>query len=1104
MMQTRPSISYQSLKEIMTRDVKRGPLRSLLGDRDHTTQINTLLDCYINENTISHGHLPIKVDHFSELNAIFAFHRFTIQFNEIMQKPLKGKSSAAAASAVEVAINTSQQKYLADAWAPFLPLFDEDFFNSLQINKIDYDHYIHYLIPFIKTIITPKDSFNLNLFLQTISRDAYYFLEVVYALMRKSNLENNHPIKSCIARIQGTTQDNQHIAHTLKLAEFFNAFKPILESDTVKRLNAQLGPMNDGKAHAQCIQWLTVMFCEVHTYFDVSNQHIYQEAMQHFLNAAARFKKDIYSELITPDFFKLDRLLKLRSLTSAIVATEQPAERCSNWLIETAFYIHFKFFNKDKHDKAFLMSANKTTPDAFYPGINWQLSSLSLEENSNPNLPPRLQSLAKNPDDFIDFLEILVNHGLTFFAAKFLGELTSSDRDAGLLFSQARHERAIQAHEDGTFQPALFGDIITSSLFVIAYGDDQDTLENILYRSKSFFSTLNQLSKIKSLLTEKLLHAVSAHHSLYDPSLQQFIECVHRFLKKEKSLNPLVLFKIIHHVFVNKHFSDIYHKIPLLDLIIRLNDHGYPLETEFHVNTLLKICGFSPEINRYLSNHSGISMLGLVTRLSPACTTLIMDELCSHFRLDNTFFASPYIEALDKFSLDFPDLLTEANIRSLFTCDLGDIRVIFNVFRALMPELQPCYTPILPHDHPNQPNTVFIRMTQHYQRISVVLPINRLYELLLRIPEHIKSPALLSTIINLALDNEAEQAAQLIRAQVNAILPRDEHHQAVQPFNDAQSTHTRSVHKTVSKSAIRLKSYFGDRIDIMSNLEQLEEELRDHVEGTKQFENDSNPERKLAFLRYYSAHQAVISIRTTSMGQYQDPQSKMSIRELLAIAYECLRTPDIRTFYTPDGNSYIADESDARERLYDKLYEGERNYNLDADDVDDGKLKSRRACQPGMFNKIMEAMYTVVNCVKIIMLTKEYALKKLQYLINRAIIGMLKNEPRNSTEEKTAFHALLNKLKIEGASLLTDLIINDLYAQYHFEFSPLYQNDAGTINFEAMMRDVRGGVEAIDIDPLLIDCENQLKIPSIVNISIFQPLTTTPAPEANTEPENRP
>lgn len=85
-MQSRPSITYTQLQTIMADTVKRGPFRSLQGDRDHTANINQLIQQYINL-TKKNRVLPSAIQSQQHLQSIREFHQFTTEFNAIMQAP---------------------------------------------------------------------------------------------------------------------------------------------------------------------------------------------------------------------------------------------------------------------------------------------------------------------------------------------------------------------------------------------------------------------------------------------------------------------------------------------------------------------------------------------------------------------------------------------------------------------------------------------------------------------------------------------------------------------------------------------------------------------------------------------------------------------------------------------------------------------------------------------------------------------------------------------------------------------------------------------------------------------------------------------------------
>ncbi len=192
-------------------------------------------------------------------------------------------------------------------------------------------------------------------------------------------------------------------------------------------------------------------------------------------------------------------------------------------------------------------------------------------------------------------------------------------------------------------------------------------------------------------------------------------------------------------------------------------------------------------------------------------------------------------------------------------------------------------------------------------------------------------------------------------------------------INQRQSTHTASVHRSVSKSAKALRDYYGRFYDSKKAIE-----LYTVIKLLpKSFKTDT-------------ANRAVKRIFMEQIGRYADPESSVSLYKLLILAYLAIR----------DDSRRMGTFEDAMNQLVEGLYEIQRGYNLNDQGVDNMAVDSP-ICPAGSFNKIIEKLQGIHPDVELLVVTPELANLKFPKIVKRHLMAYLeKNELASDWLEK--------------------------------------------------------------------------------------------------------
>lgn len=196
-------------------------------------------------------------------------------------------------------------------------------------------------------------------------------------------------------------------------------------------------------------------------------------------------------------------------------------------------------------------------------------------------------------------------------------------------------------------------------------------------------------------------------------------------------------------------------------------------------------------------------------------------------------------------------------------------------------------------------------------------------------------------------------------------------------FNQAQSTHTASVHQTVSDSAKRLDMRYGA---LITNLKDDLEKIKNWVNAQKDHDVEQRAIQKL----------------THASRDFKEPTSGITTKKLLALSWAAIH----------DDEQRQGSLEDAQKLFLQGLYEIQRAYNL-SENFEDRDGADKAACASGTFNKIMEKLVGIHPEVELKYITPQGAMLKLIPLIHQAAQAHLKKQDI----EKLTVEALKNAIR---------------------------------------------------------------------------------------------
>ena len=257
-------------------------------------------------------------------------------------------------------------------------------------------------------------------------------------------------------------------------------------------------------------------------------------------------------------------------------------------------------------------------------------------------------------------------------------------------------------------------------------------------------------------------------------------------------------------------------------------------------------------------------------------------------------------------------------------------------------------------------------------------------------PPHLLTQPVFEELIRRAsLENPAAEIQQYI----NLLLGNND-----AGINNNQSTHTASIHDSVSTSATKLWSRY--RAELLENdkVEKIITTIK------KDIANLSDTLRGKAIKN-------CIERITQDDYIFTDSKSKVTLKQLLALSYLAIN----------DDKARSGSLEDAKKQFITGLYEIQRGYNLSAGGVDD-KQKDRPICTAGTFNKLMEKLSGIHPDVELLFITKGTATQKFPIIVCEEAKNYLEKLSKPETKEGLYSFIKLLKQLLKGDDI--DIIWN--------------------------------------------------------------------------------
>jgi hypothetical protein len=288
---------------------------------------------------------------------------------------------------------------------------------------------------------------------------------------------------------------------------------------------------------------------------------------------------------------------------------------------------------------------------------------------------------------------------------------------------------------------------------------------------------------------------------------------------------------------------------------------------------------------------------------------------------------------------------------------------------------------------------------------------------------------------------------------------------AVACINGAQTTHTASVHASVSQSATALKARYGKELK-RQTLAAVIKDVSQYINGLS--DND---------MKYAAAKRCITRItKSNGYGDFVDPTSQISTKTLLALVWLAAQ----------DRSRRRATLADALTSLIDAFYQIQREYNISLTGVDD-KSRDSSMCPSGTFNKLVDGLNGIHDECQIVFVTKELAAAKLPRVVCAVLLEHLK-APRPGD----ALTLLLTQLDKDGLDLVWEVIRERVSQRMFEEFGTLY----GGIDSAAFVGLIDAGIDT-DVGAVVRDAKSLQALPAAGFYAASAPSTNTDDGEEN-------
>lgn len=286
------------------------------------------------------------------------------------------------------------------------------------------------------------------------------------------------------------------------------------------------------------------------------------------------------------------------------------------------------------------------------------------------------------------------------------------------------------------------------------------------------------------------------------------------------------------------------------------------------------------------------------------------------------------------------------------------------------------------------------------------------------IPDHLLTQTVFDQLIEFSQQPNAERR---ILRYVNQLI----NNRPAAGINNAQSTHTASIHASISVAATKLKNRYGEKLSRI-RLEEIITEIVSEIDNLP-----GSLINKAAKNR----------IRRINSMDFTDPKSGVSIRELLGLCYLAI----------DDTENLLCSKEDAKKQFIDGFYEIQRGYNLSKENTDDGEV-DKPICTAGTFNKCIEKLWGIHTDVELYFITKETASQKLSIVVREEVNSYLEKQAKPKTS-KDFYHFVewVGQLRQEGIGIIWDKVKLPVADRMFDEFKSLYANDKENPNFEALI-----------------------------------------------------
>jgi len=295
------------------------------------------------------------------------------------------------------------------------------------------------------------------------------------------------------------------------------------------------------------------------------------------------------------------------------------------------------------------------------------------------------------------------------------------------------------------------------------------------------------------------------------------------------------------------------------------------------------------------------------------------------------------------------------------------------------------------------------------------------------IPQHLFTQTFINQLIEICERSETITAAQRAIDQAINRLIRP-HREDARALNNAQNTHTASVHRTVSESAKRLKDHYNSHLNSLDTLSSTLAEVQRYL-------NTLDP----TDIKNRAAISALVRIISDGdVGDYKDATSGVTVRRLVALLWIAIQDDSKRT----------ATLIDAKLAMRDALYEIQRGYNINDAGVDTGGA-DRPICASGTFNKLIEKFVSIHPYARLEVITSASAGLRLPRVVNQVMHQFLKTQKAKITPK--AFIELIKKVREDGAEAIWDKIKPEIVSLMLEEFGSIYPGGEANANFTALI-----------------------------------------------------